>query len=115
MKIGFVILGSNVLESFLALSDREQSQGLMHVVPPTPIMSFVYTYPKVNKFWMQNTPSDLDIVFCYKNKVSQIHQGKPFSTTSIGYDELSDLVVELPLGACEKMGIKIGSSAKIIK
>jgi len=115
MKTGFIVLGDNILESFLAVSEREQSQGLMFVEPPTPIMSFVYTAPKINKFWMQNTPSDLDIVFCYKNKVSQIHHGKPFSTQTIGNNEFSDLVIELPFGTCREMGIKIGSSAQLLK
>ena len=115
MKTGFISVGDSVLEALLAVSEHEQQRGLMFVEQPVPYMAFLYNEPRVNKFWMQNTPSDLDIVFCYKNKVSQIHHGKPFSTQTIGNNEFSDLVIELPFGTCREMGIKIGSSAQLLK
>lgn len=114
MKTGIVIIGENVVETLLAYSEQEQSRGLMFVESPTPAMSFVYTEPRINKFWMQNTPSDLDIIFCLKNKISQIHRGRPFSTEAIGNNEFSDLVIELPYGSFHSMGLKIGTPVKII-
>ncbi len=114
MKKGLIKIGEYFLESFFALSEHEQSQGLMFIEPPTPIMSFVYPLPKINKFWMQNTPAPLDIVFCFKNKVSQICYGKPFTTYAIGDNIPSDLVIELPEGSCKKMGIEVGSLVKIL-
>lgn len=114
MKRGFISIGNNVIESLFALSENEQAKGLMFQEPPIPNMSFLYTEPKINKFWMQNTPAPLDIIFCFKNKISQIHRGEPFSTSIIGADELSDLVIEVPYGFCKKMGIKIGYPVKII-
>lgn len=64
MKTGYVYIDNNVFTTLLAISEHEQAQGLMHIEPPTPVMSFVYDRPKINKFWMANTPAPLDIVFC---------------------------------------------------
>jgi len=98
VKSGIVFVGNNVFESLFAISSDEQSKGLMNIKPPVPIMSFVYDKPQINKFWMHNTPSPLDIVFCSNGNVIQIDRGIPFSTTIIGSDRLTDLVIEFPPG-----------------
>lgn len=108
MKNGFVSINNNVFPTLLALSENEQSRGLMEQNWPPPIMSFVYSYPRVNKFWMNNTPSPLDIVFCNKGVVTQICKGTPYSTEIIGDNSFSDLVIEYPYGTVKGAGIKIG-------
>ena len=115
MEHGYIFLHNCVMPTLLAISEMEQQTGLMHQEWPPPVMSFVYTHPRINKFWMHNTPSPLDIVFCHDGKVSQIHAGEPFSTTAIGDNKFSDLVVELPYGTVDKLGIKIGHLTGIIK
>lgn len=115
MEQGYIFLHNCVMPTLLAISEREQQSGLMHQEWPPPVMSFVYTYPRINKFWMHNTPSPLDILFCHEGKVSQIHAGEPFSTASIGDDKFSDLVIELPYGTADKLGIKVGHFAGIVK
>jgi uncharacterized protein len=95
--------------TLLALTNQEQELGLMYRKPPTPVMSFIYSSPRINKFWMKSTPSPLDIVFCNKNKILSIHCGEPNSTRIIGDDIPSDLVVELPAGTCISNNIKIGN------
>jgi uncharacterized membrane protein (UPF0127 family) len=110
MKTGFISINNNVFSTLLALSEEEQSRGLMFIEPPAPNMVFIYNKPGINKFWMKNTPSPLDIIFCYKNKISQIHYGEPYSTQIIGDEDLSDLIVEVPHGTVSKLGIKIGDS-----
>ena len=60
MHSGYVYLGNYVFHSLLAVSNAEQERGLMYQKPPTPVMSFIYPYPKQNRFWMSNTPSKLD-------------------------------------------------------
>lgn len=82
---------------------------------PPPVMSFVYSAPTVNRFWMKNTPSPLDIVFARDNKVIAIHKGEPYSTKLIGDWEPSDLVVELPYGTCAQLNIQIGNNIALIK
>lgn len=115
MEQGYIHIGTNVFSTLLAISMEEQSKGLMYEQWPPPVMSFVYAYPQVVKFWMKNTPSPLDIIFCHKGKVAQICYGEPHSTSMIGDDTLSDLVVELPHGTVISSGISINSSAGLVK
>jgi uncharacterized membrane protein (UPF0127 family) len=98
----------------LALSYDEQCKGLMYEPFPPPIMSFIYEEPKLNKFWMKNTPSPLDIVFCCNGKITQICKGEPYSTFTIGDDSLSDMVIELPYGTIKDSGIKLMHSAGLV-
>lgn len=114
MRSGYLFINNDVFQTLLAISAEEQSNGLMYIKPPTPIMSFIYDSPKINKFWMKNTPSPLDIVFCKNGKISQIHYGEPFSTRIIGNDDPSDLVIEFPIGTINNIGIKIGNFVELI-
>lgn len=106
----FIKISDFVFPTELAISYQEQETGLMHKEAPTPVMSFVYAEPRVNKFWMRNTKSPLDIVFCFNGKIMSICQGQPFSLYVIGDDRPSDLVVEFPADTCKKYGIKVGDS-----
>lgn len=115
MKTGIVCIGNNVFETFLACSEQEQQIGLMYMEPPTPNMTFVYTKPQINKFWMKNTVAELDILFCNNGIVTQICKGEPYSTAPIGGNEFSDLVIELPYGTVKKLSIKIGSSVTLLR
>lgn len=115
MKQGYIYIHNNIFPTLLAISSDEQSKGLMYEEWPPPVMSFVYAGPQVNKFWMKNTPSPLDIVFCHNGKVSQICQGEPNSTRIVGADTYSDLVIEFPLGTVNKSGIKIGHNVGLVK
>tara|TARA_R110000868_G_scaffold99024_4_gene272667 strand:- start:22380 stop:22754 length:375 start_codon:yes stop_codon:yes gene_type:complete len=114
MKNGYLNINDNIFQTLLAITDEEQNNGLMYIKPPTPVMSFVYSYPKINKFWMKNTPSPLDIVFCKNGQITQIHYGEPFSTRIIGDNEFSDLVIEFPIGTVHNMNIKIGNCVELI-
>lgn len=115
MENGYVYINDLVFPTLLAISAEEQGRGLMFEEWPPPVMSFLYASPRVNKFWMKNTPSPLDIVFCCNGKVTQLHYGEPHSTSVIGYESPSDLIIELPHGLVETSGIKIGQSVGIAK
>lgn len=114
MERGIVYIGNNIFETLFALSEEEQSRGLMYADIPAPNMTFVYTTPKINKFWMKNTKQPLDIVFCHQGKVSQICYGEPHSTTAIGENVFSDLIIELPHGTVDSSGIKLGHSVGLV-
>ncbi len=107
-------VGDQEFETLLAISEEEQATGLMHVQAPTPIMSFVYATPRVNMFWMKNTPAPLDIVFALNGNVVAIHEGEPHSTKMIGDYRPTDLVVELPRGSCDKIGLRVGDCISIV-
>lgn len=115
MENGYIYIDNNIFPSLLAISDFEQSVGLMKQSWPPPIMSFVYNYPKINKFWMHNTESPLDIVFCCNGEVTQICKGEPFSTKIIGDDKLSDLVIEFPYGTVSSSEIYLSNKVGLVK
>jgi uncharacterized membrane protein (UPF0127 family) len=115
MENGYIYISNNIFPTLLAISETEQQRGLMGQEWPPPTMSFIYTEPRINKFWMCQTPSPLDIVFCHQGKVSQLHIGQPFSTAMIGDNKFSDLIVEFPRGTVEENQIKIGHSVGIVK
>jgi uncharacterized membrane protein (UPF0127 family) len=112
-KTGVITINGDEIPTLLAVTQAEQEKGLMHQKFPPPVMSFIYEYPKINKFWMKNTPSPLDIVFCLNNKIINICKGKPFSTELIGDDNFSDLIIEFPYGTCESKKIKLGDSVNL--
>lgn len=104
-----IVLGAQKLPTLVAITEEEQTQGLMYKPWPPPIMTFPFKQAKICKFWMRNTISPLDIVFCKSNKVVSIFEGKPLSLIQVGPNEPCDLVVELPKGTAKKLGIAVGS------
>lgn len=114
MREGYIYVDANVFPTYLAISGQEQQQGLMHVEWPPPVMSFLYASPQSNKFWMKNTPSPLDIVFCCDGEIISIHKGEPYSTSAIGPNKNSDLVIEFPYGTVNYTGIKLGNKVGVI-
>lgn len=115
MESGYLYVASNIFPTLLAISEIEQARGLMEQKWPPPVMSFVYDSPRINRFWMRNTPSPLDIVFCYQEKIIQICKGEPHSTMALGDYQKSDLVVEFPYGTVRDSDIKVGHSIGLVK
>lgn len=115
MENGYLYIKDYVFPTLLAISSEEQSKGLMHQPWPPPIMSFVYNSPRINQFWMKNTPSPLDIIFCNDGLVRQICKGEPNSTQTIGNYSFSDLVIEFPYGTAHHSRIKIGDPVGLVK
>jgi uncharacterized membrane protein (UPF0127 family) len=115
MENGYLYIQDYIFPTLLAISSEEQSQGLMYQSWPPPIMSFVYSSPRINQFWMKNTPSPLDIVFCHNGKIKQICKGEPYSTATIGDYTPSDLVIEFPYGTIKQSNIKLGTSVGLVK
>ena len=64
---------------------------------------------------MHQTPSPLDILFCHNNRIKQICKGEPYSTSIIGGDYLSNLVIELPFGTVKNSGIKLGANVGVVQ
>jgi uncharacterized protein len=106
--MSFVSINGMSFPTLVARTEAEQQVGLMHKPWPPPIMCFPYETAGIRRFWMKNTISPLDIIFCNANKVIGIYRGEPLSTSLIGPSEASDLVVELPAGMADRMGLKIG-------
>lgn len=103
-----ISIKGQIFPTLVAVTEQEQRQGLMYRKWPLPIMTFPYRTAAPRRFWMQNTTSPLDIVFCKANRVIGIFQGEPMSTKLIGPDEPSDLVIELPVGTAGRLGLETG-------
>ncbi len=110
----YLKIGNLVFPTLVAQTPEEQAKGLMGKAWPPPIMSFIYKQASFNKYWMKNTPSPLDIVFCFNNKIISIAKGEPHSTAMVGPDVPTNLVLEFPYGTCKKYNIIAGSEVKLI-
>jgi len=108
-----IIIGDNTFDALVATTEQQQAKGLMGVPWPPPVMAFPYNFSGMRTFWMKNTPSPLDIIFCNAGKVVAIYEGEPMSTKSIGASTPCDLVVEMPKGMAGSNGIKIGDPIKL--
>lgn len=109
-----VKIGDYVFSTLVAITESEHATGLMGKGWPPPIMIFPYKQASIHKFWMKNTPSPLDIIFCRDNRIISICYGEPYSTKLIGPNEPSNLVVEVPHGLARSCGLKIGDEIKPI-
>lgn len=103
-----ISIKGQVFPTLVAVTESEQRQGLMFQEWPPPIMAFPYNTAAPRRFWMKNTTSPLDIVFCRANHVVGIFRGEPMSTKLVGPDEPSDFVVELPAGTADRLGLQVG-------
>lgn len=106
-----IIIAGNVIKTIVAITEKDHIHGLMFKPWPPPIMTFPYKTSEVRKFWMQNCPSPLDIIFCRGGKVIQVFAGEPHSERHIGPDEPCDLVIEMPLGMAKALAVRPGQEA----
>jgi uncharacterized protein len=94
-----------------AITKQQQVLGLMWETEPY-LLFFPYKQASIKKFWMKNTPSSLDIIFCKANTVIYIAKGEPYNENFVGPDQDVDFVLEAPFGFAEENNIKIGSKIK---
>ena len=106
-------IGKYVFDTLVAVSEEEQTIGLMFRKWPPPVMTFPYKTAGVRKFWMKNTISPLDILFCREGYIIDICKGEPMSTCMIGPNKPVDLVIELPYGTATDKNIKIGQKVHL--
>lgn len=114
MKSGEIIYGKHKIITLIAETSSEQEKGLMHQPFPPPVMTFVYSYATNVSFWMKNTPSPLDIIFCLNNKIKYITHGKPNSTEIISCPFQTNCVIEMPRGMASDLNMKPGDNIKVI-
>lgn len=108
-----IIINGESLPTLIALTEDEQEMGLMYQKWPPPIMSFPFKSSEIRKFWMKNTPSPLDIIFCNSGRIVGIYDGKPYSKDLVGPDLPVDLVIEIPAGMAKKLSVDCGDNVKL--
>jgi uncharacterized membrane protein (UPF0127 family) len=109
----YLVIDDKTIGTIVAVTEQDHIRGLMFQPWPPPIMAFPYKKAEVRKFWMKNTISPLDIIFCRAGRVVAIVAGKPHSELHVGPNEPTDLVVEMPFGMAKTLNIVAGSSIKL--
>ena len=100
----------------VAQSPSEQAKGLMFrtELGPNEGMIFPYDPPQQVSFWMKNTPLPLDIIYIGTDgRISNIAaQTEPYSLESLPSIGLARLVLEIPGGRAEELGIAPGDKVE---
>lgn len=100
----------------LAITDRQQQQGLMfrRNLAPDAGMLFDYVTPTRITMWMKNTFIPLDMIFIGANgKVVDIaERAVPQSETIIPSKVPARAVLELNGGTAQRLGIKVGDTVE---
>lgn len=98
----------------LAISSRQQAQGLMHrtEMDKDAGMLFVFDRESKRSFWMKNTLIPLDMLFISKDgTIHHIHHNaRPQDLTSITSERDSLAVLEINGGMADKIGITEGDT-----
>ena len=113
MWIDRVYIGQYAFDTLVAVTADEHITGLMYQSWPPPVMVFPYKNAEQRRFWMKNTPSPLDIIFANAGKIVGIFKGEPLTTTCVGPDSSTDLVIELPYGTVAELNILVGDDVKV--
>jgi uncharacterized membrane protein (UPF0127 family) len=106
----------------LEVADTPQRQAWgLQMRPRLPAlrgMWFPYAMPSPLRFWMHRTPESLDIIFLRQGRVIAIAAAIPcmrLPCPTYGPDEPADGVVELAAGEAQRLGIRVGSRATIVR
>lgn len=105
-------LDGKVLLAQLAVTETERTQGFTGVTPGKDQgMLFVYPVPAKARFWMKDTPSDLDIAFLDREgRVLQIRQMRAQDTEATESDsERIKFALEMRKGWFAEAGIREGA------
>jgi len=98
----------------LAITDRQQQQGLMfrRTLAPDAGMLFDYVTPTRITMWMKNTLIPLDMIFIGADgKIVDIaERAVPQSETIIPSKVPARAVLELNGGTAQRLGIKVGDT-----
>lgn len=93
----------------LAETPQEQAQGLMYrrSLPDRGGMLFVESAPRMQEFWMRNTPLPLDILFLDERGqvVNIVKRTTPFSDDRIRSTAPAAWVLEVRAGVTDRYGI----------
>lgn len=97
----------------VADTDSSRARGLMDrsVIPPATGMLFVFPREEMQGFWMQSTPSALDIMFFDADStlINVEANAVPYQTTpTYDSDAPAQFVVETPAGFARRYGLTPG-------
>ena len=105
-------LDGKVLLAQLAVTETERTQGFTGVSPKADNgMLFVYPLPARARFWMKDTPADLDIAFLDREgRVLQIRRMRAMDTeATVSDSDKVKFALEMRAGWFSESGIREGA------
>jgi uncharacterized protein len=99
----------------VAATAEQQACGMMFrdVIKPGTGMRFPMVPPRPTGFWMENTPSPLDIIYVGPNgRVLNVRRGQPYSRDVLNSAGVTADVIELAAGEAERIGLKPGDRVR---
>ena len=106
-----ITVGKDVYHIEVAITQEEQSLGLMNIteIEPNEGMIFLYKEDRKLSFWMKNTLVPLSIAFIAKDgTIKEIHHLKPESLTPVNSTHSVRYALELPQGSYTRSGATVG-------
>lgn len=115
------IIKETVINLEVAKTTEEQSMGLMfrEALPDDRGMFFPFEEARITRFWMNNVPVALDMIFVKDNKIIAIADSVPPCTTQpedcplYGPDVPVDGVIELRAGRAKSLELAVGDLIEI--
>jgi len=111
-----ITINNNKLSVEVALTKREQAQGLMNVenLPSDKGLLFCYPQERSLSFWMRNTTIPLSIAFIDKNKkITQIENLEPLDEKSVKSNKKCKWALEVNKGWFDQHQVKVGDIVEI--
>ncbi len=114
-----VEIGGQMIQLEVARTAEQQAKGLMYrpALPDDRGMLFPFEPPRSVRFWMENTPAPLDMVFLLNGEVKAIVANVPPCTTrpcpTYGSGTSVNQVIELRAGRAAELGLRAGDRVTI--
>lgn len=108
-----ITVNNHTLRVWLALDADRQAEGLMFV-PEREIaddqgMLFVFPQERLLSFWMQNTPTSLDIAYARSDgTIVKTYTLPPYTLSSFSSIEPARVALEMKAGSFARLQIKVG-------
>ena len=118
MQTSTVEINGQNFRVWLALTDEEHTEGLMHV-PESEIgddqgMLFVFPDEQVRSFWMRNTITSLDIAFARADgRIVKIHTMPPLTLQTFPSVEPAMFALEVKAGTVARLSRQAGDTIRM--
>ena len=114
------IIKEQVINLEVAQTPQQQAMGLMfrEALPDDRGMFFPFEEARIARFWMNNVPVALDMIFLQEGKVVEIATAPPCDTEPqdcplYGPDTIVDGVIELREGRAKELNLATGDTIEI--
>lgn len=114
------VIKETIIKLEVAQTPEQQATGLMfrEALPDNRGMFFPFEEARIARFWMNNVPVALDMIFIKEGQVIAIATAPPCDTEPqdcplYGPDTTVDGVIELRAGRAKELGLTIGDLIEI--